>query len=196
MPRTLEFFFDYGSPYSYLASTQVEGVCARTHATLTWRPVLLGAIFKATGNVPPASNMHKAQYLLKDLKDWAHHYGLPEFVLPDNFPNNSLKADRVGIVVQALGPIAAFTHAVYRAGFQRGQDLGVPGVLEGALREAGMDAAAALGRAESDEIKAQLRANTEEALSRGAFGVPTFFVGDDMYVGNDRLAFVEAALAR
>ena len=194
MAQTLEFFFDYGSPYSYLASTRVEALCRSTGATLRWRPVLLGAIFKATENVPPVSNMYKARYLLKDLLDWTRHYGLPDFVLPDNFPVNSLKADRLGMVALEEGRIAAFTPAIYRASFQRGQDIGDLGVLTAALKEAGMDPAKALGRAEGPDIKDALRLNTEEAVGRGAFGVPSFYVGEDMYVGNDRLAFVERAL--
>jgi 2-hydroxychromene-2-carboxylate isomerase len=194
MSKALEFFFDYASPYSYLASTQVERVCERTHAELKWRPVLLGAIFKASGNTSPAATPAKAMYLFKDLTDWARHYGLPSFVLPEAFPINSLKADRVGVVALEQGRISAFTRAAYAAAFQKGRDLNEPAVLADVLTEAGMDARDALARAETQAVKDALRANTDEALSRGAFGLPLFFIGDDMYVGNDRLPFVEAAL--
>ena len=98
MPRTLEFFFDYTSPYSYLASTQIEGVRQRTGANVAWRPFLLGGVFKATENTSPALNPAKASYLLTDLLRWTRHYGLPDLLWPDVFPLDSLRSEerRVG----------------------------------------------------------------------------------------------------
>ncbi len=87
MAKVLEFFFDYSSPYSYLASTRVEAVVRRAGADLRWRPLLLGALFKESGNTSPASNIFKARYMLKDLFDWTRHYDLPDFVLPEGFPS-------------------------------------------------------------------------------------------------------------
>ncbi|MDY7224851.1 2-hydroxychromene-2-carboxylate isomerase [Hyalangium rubrum] len=194
MAKTLEFFFDYASPYSYLASQQVEAVAQRTGAELRWRPFLLGAVFKATGNVPPVTNAHKAAYLGKDLQDWARHLGLPEFRLPESFPINSLKANRLGLVATEQGRIAPFTHAAYRVAFVEGRDLNDPKVLAEVANAAGLVAETAMARAESQEIKDALRRNTDEAVARGSFGAPTFFVGEDMYFGNDRLMFVERAL--
>jgi 2-hydroxychromene-2-carboxylate isomerase len=194
MAKTLEFFFDYASTYSYLACTQVEALAQRTGAELRWRPFLLGAVYKATGNVPPVTVAHKAAYLVKDLVDWARYLGLPEFRLPENFPINSLKANRLGLVAAEQGRIAAFSHAAYRAAFAEGRDLNDPQVLEALARAAGLEPAAALARTENQEIKDALRRNTEEAVARGAFGAPTFFVGDTMFFGNDRLMFVERAL--
>lgn len=196
MAGTLEFFFDYASPYSYLASTQVEQIAARTGATLVWRPFLLGAVFKATENVGPAHNLVKAKYLLKDLNDWCSHYGLPSIRIPDAFPANSLKADRLGIVVQGLGKLPAYTHAVYRKAFVEGRDVGDVDILRGILRGLALDEAI-IAEADSLATKDKLKKNTDEAVERGAFGAPTFFVnGEDMYVGNDRLLFVEKALKR
>jgi 2-hydroxychromene-2-carboxylate isomerase len=192
--HALEFFFDYGSPYSYLASTQVEALAQRTGATLRWRPFLLGAVFKATGNAPPAGNLYKARYLYKDLQDWAKHYGLPPLVIPEGFPNDSLKADRLGLLAEEQGRLVAFTHAVYRLAFVEGRDIGSEQVLGEALAAAGMDPAASFARASSQELKDRLRQNTEEAIERGAYGSPVFFVGDELFFGNDRLHFVEAAL--
>ncbi|MBN1204815.1 MAG: 2-hydroxychromene-2-carboxylate isomerase [Myxococcaceae bacterium] len=194
MAKTLEFFFDYASPYSYLASEQVEALAERTGAELRWRLFLLGAVFKATGNVPPISNPSKAGYLGKDLLDWCRYQGLPELRMPEAFPVNSLKADRLGLVAAEQGRIAAFSHATYRAAFVEGKDLGDPKVLQELARAAGLEPEAALARSETQEIKDALRRNTEEAVSRGAFGAPTFFVGEDMYFGNDRLVLVERAL--
>jgi 2-hydroxychromene-2-carboxylate isomerase len=194
MGKTLEFFFDFASPYSYLASTQVERICERTGARLEWRPVLLGAIFKATGNVSPLTNPVKAMYLMKDVVDWCKHYGIPPLVLPEVFPIHSLKADRLALVAQEQGRLPALVRAVYAAAFHRGQDIGEPRVLEEALKLAEMDVATSLAKAEAQPFKDALRANTDEAVRRGAFGLPLFFVGEEMFVGNDRLHFVEAAL--
>jgi 2-hydroxychromene-2-carboxylate isomerase len=194
MPKTLEFFFDYASPYSYLASTQVESVVRRTGAELRWRPFLLGAVFKATGNVSPISNMPKARYMLKDLLDWTRHYQLPDFTLPEDFPPRSIQADRLGLVADEQHKLPAFTHALYRAAFGEGKAVSRLEVLTRVLKQVGMDVEQALARAEHPEIKDLLRKNTDQAVERGSFGAPTFFIGDDMYIGNDRLPFVEQAL--
>src|SRR5690242_16754228 len=103
MPKTLEFFFDFMSPYSYLASTQVEAVCARTGATLLWRPFLLGPVFKATENAGPLATPAKAAYIRKDLDDWADHYGIPRLVFPAEFPFRILEAARLALVAAERG---------------------------------------------------------------------------------------------
>jgi 2-hydroxychromene-2-carboxylate isomerase len=196
MAKILEFFFDYASPYSYLACQQVEAVAQRTGAELRWRPFLLGAVFKATGNVPPISTANKASWLLRDVQDWTSYLGLPPFRIPENFPINSLKANRLGLVAAEQGRIVPFSHAAFRAAFAEGRDLSDPEVLAGLARVAELDPEQALAKAETQEIKDALRRNTDEALSRGAFGAPTFFVGDELFFGNDRLMFVERALSR
>src|SRR5258708_25303375 len=101
--KTLEFFFDYISPYSYLASTQVESIANRAGAQLVWRPFFLGAVFKATGNPVPGMNPYKASYMLADLLRWTRHYGLPDFTLPDPFPGRAITALRLGLVAGAPG---------------------------------------------------------------------------------------------
>ncbi|WP_224361810.1 2-hydroxychromene-2-carboxylate isomerase [Hyalangium versicolor] len=194
MAKTLEFFFDYASVYSYLASTQVEEVAKRTGAELRWRVFLLGAVFKAAGNVSPVTVASKATYLVKDLQDWTSYLGLPPFQMPSNFPFNSLKVNRLGLVAAEEGKIAAFSHAVYRAAFADGRDLNDPAVIAEVLHSVGLDAEKAQARAETQDIKDALRRNTEEAIARGAFGAPLFFVGEEMFFGNDRLMFVERAL--
>lgn len=194
MAKTLEFFFDYASPYSYLASEQLGAIVQRTGVEVRWRPFLLGAVFKATGNVPPITTPSKGMYLAQDLDDWARHLGLPKFRLPDEFPVNSLKANRLGLVAAEQGHIVPFSHAAFRAAFVHGRDLNTLEVLTQVLREAGLEPDKALARMENQEIKDALRRNTDEAVSRGAFGAPTFFVGERMFFGNDRLMFVERAL--
>ncbi len=196
MAKILEFFFDYISPYSYLASTKVEEVARRTGAELRWRPVLLGAIFKATGSTSPMANRSKALYLAKDVRDWTRHYHLPDFLLPEGFPSSSLKAARLGLVAEEHGRLPAYTHALYRAVFAEGMDQSNPATLSEVLLRLGLPAKECLARADSPQIKDKLRSNTDEALARGAFGAPTFFIGEDMYFGNDRLPLVEAALKR
>jgi 2-hydroxychromene-2-carboxylate isomerase len=196
MAKTLEFFFDYASPYSYLACAQVEAVAQRTGAALRWRPFLLGAVFKATGNVPPISTMNKAAWLFKDVQEWARYLGLPLFRTPETFPINSLKANRLGLVAAEQGRIVPFSHAAFRAAFADGKDLADPQVLAELARGAELSPEQALAKAETQEIKDALRRNTDEALERGAFGAPTFFVGDELFFGNDRLMFVERALSR
>lgn len=192
----VEFFFDCGSPYSYLASTQIEALAERTSAQIVWRPFLLGGVFKATGSGQPeaVTNMYKARYLFKDLQDWAKYYGLPALVLPDNFPVDSLKADRLALVAQEAGQLVRWTHTVFRAAFIEGRDVSDPNVLSDLLRQLELDPQPAFARMLSPEIKDRLRKNTEEAVSRGAFGAPTFFVGNEMFFGNDRMGFLEAAL--
>lgn len=186
------------SPYSYLASTQLEGVVQRTGAALRLKPLYLPGVMRATGNKSPIETPSKAMYTLKDLNDWAKQYRLPEVILPDVFPFNSAQADRVGVAVIEAAPqqALAFTTALFRAVWQDRKDPNAEAVLAPLLQSLELDAAAIVARAQSDEIKARLRANTDEAVERGAFGVPTFFVGDEMFVGNDRLQFVEAALRR
>lgn len=194
MAKTLEFFFDYASPYSYLASEQLEAVVQRTGVEVRWRPFLLGAVFKATGNVPPITTPSKGMYLAKDLDDWTGYLNLSKFRLPDEFPINSLKANRLGLVAAEQGRIVPFSLAAFRAAFVHGRDLNSLEVLTGLLREVGLEPEKALARLENQEIKDALRRNTDEAVSRGAFGAPTFFVGERMFFGNDRLMFVERAL--
>lgn len=194
MTKTLEFFFDYSSTYSYLASAQVEAVAQRTGAELRWRPFLLGAVYKATGNVPPISNANKAAWVIRDIQEWAGYLGLPPFRLPETFPIHSLKACRLGLVAAEHGRIAPFTHAAFRAAFVDGKDLADPQVLAELARGVELTPEQALAKAETQEIKDALRRNTDEAVERGAFGAPTFFVGGELYFGNDRLMFVERAL--
>ena len=194
MAKTLEFFFDYASTYSYLACNQVEAVAQRTGAELRWRPFLLGAVFKATGNHTPLQIPQKGVYIAKDIQDWLRYLKLPALVLPESFPANSLKANRMALVAAEHGKVAAFSHAAYRAAFAEGRDLNDPKVLAELARQVGLEPDKALAHIENQEIKDALRRNTEEAVARGAFGAPTFFVGDNMFFGNDRLMFVEQAL--
>lgn len=187
----LEFFYDFVSPYSYLASTRVEAIAARAGATLRWRPFLLGGVLKATGNRAPFEVPAKGHHMWIDLRRWAARLGVP-LVQPAVFPASSILALRAALAAEAAGRLVPFTHAVYRAYWGEGQDLSQPEVVSAAAGRAGLDGPALLAAAPA--YKEALQRQTQEAVDRGAFGAPAFFVGEQLFVGNDRLDFVEEAL--
>jgi len=193
MARRLEYFFDYVSPYSYLADSQVPALVHRTGAELVHRPFLLGGVMKAAGNSPPATVAAKARYMPTDIARWLRRYGLG-FEFNPHFPVNTVKAMRGALVALEQGVFPAYHQAMFRAMWLEKKNLGDEAVLGAVIEAAGLDAGAILARAGEDAVKERLRANTEEAVARGAFGAPTFFVGDGMFFGNDRLDFVEEAL--
>ncbi len=197
MTPTLEFWFDYGSPYSYLADTQLEGLCARTNADLVYCPMLLGGIFKATGNRSPAQEPVEAKrhYGALEMRRWVEYYGVP-FRNNPFFPINTLGIMRASVAAQQLGSFAPFHRAIYPAFWVDGLDLGDSEVLARVLEEAGLDPAGILASAAQQEVKDELRGATERAVARGVFGAPSFFVGDEIFFGADRLPFVERALLR
>ena len=191
----LEFFFDYGSPYSYLANTQLPGLRERTGCELVYRPMLLGGVFKATGNQSPAMEPVEAKraYGGVEMRRFVEHYGA-DFQPNPHFPINTLKIMRTAHAAQRAGVFDAFHAAVYPPFWAQGANLGDEAVFRGVLADAGLDADGLLAAADDPEVKDALRTTTEEAIARGAFGAPTFFVGDEMYFGADRLPFVERAL--
>lgn len=195
MARTVEFFFDFMSPYSYLASTRVGAMAARVGATVRWRPFFLPGVLHDTGNQAPTAVPAKLPYMLKDLQDWAKFLGLPPVVLPEAFPFLTVLADRVALVMDEQGRLEDFAAPTFRRIWAEGHDVSDPKTVEAILIALGEAPGPILERAQSQEIKDRLRANTTEAVQRGAFGAPTFFVGDELFVGNDRLDFVERALA-
>jgi 2-hydroxychromene-2-carboxylate isomerase len=191
--RSIEFFWDAASPYTYLAATQIESLAARAGATVAWRPFLLGKVFEATGNRMPAAVPAKGKHLFRDVQRWAQHYGVP-VGFPKVFPVNSVLALRAGLAASAQGKGAEFAKAVMRAYWGDGNDIGQPEVVSAVAASVGLDGPALLLQAQEQPVKDQLRANTEEAVKRGAFGAPTFFVGEQMFWGNDRLVLLEEFL--
>jgi 2-hydroxychromene-2-carboxylate isomerase len=189
--RELEFFYDFVSPYSYLASGRVEAVAARAGATVRFKPFLVGAVHKATANHAPLETPAKLRHMWVDLQRWAKRLGVP-LTLPPAFPVSSILALRVALAAEAEGKLVPFTHAVFRAFWGEGKDLTSPDLLVSLASGVGLDGAATVARA--PDFKAALVANTQSAIDRGSFGAPTFFVGDEMFIGNDRLDFVEEAL--
>jgi len=191
MAAQIEFYFDYGSPFSYLADTQLPALARRTGAEIVYRPILLGGIFKATGNSSPITIPAKGKYMALELERWARHYGIGMKMNP-HFPFNTIRLMRGAVAALRQGRFAAYHPQMYRAVWSEGRNLGKEDVLRELLASSGIDPASIDG----DEIKNELRANTDGAVARGAFGAPTFYVNGEIFWGNDRLDFVEEALKR
>jgi 2-hydroxychromene-2-carboxylate isomerase len=196
MAKTAEFFFDVGSPASYLAWTQMPALCAQANATLVYKPMLLGGVFQATGNASPATVAAKGRYMTVDLGRFAQRYGV-DFKMNPHFPINTLPLMRgvIGIQLRQPARFDAFLSAVFTALWVKGSNLNDPAVTAATLVEAGFDPAEVFALVNDADIKAALKTNTEEAVARGVFGAPTVFVGDAMFFGQDRLDFVREALA-
>jgi len=197
MAREIELFFDIGSAYSYLASTQMEAVTRRTGVPVRWRPFLLGAVFKATGNDMPARIPAKARWMMNDLLLWAKHYGIPAR-LPSRFPLVTLRTQRALAAAERSAPAAvpAFAGALFRAYWAEDQDVTTDAVIAAAARAAGLDGDAIVAAIDAPETKDHLRATTDEAVKRGAFGAPAMFVGETLFWGNDRIPLLEEHLAQ
>jgi 2-hydroxychromene-2-carboxylate isomerase len=197
--QRIEFYYDLVSPYSYLAYGRIGRICEENGAELVLRPMLLGAVHKAVGLQSPVEIKPKAGYQAKDIRRWADYYGLPlEF--PDPFPFRTLKTMRAAMFLQEREELGAFTREAFALYWEEG---GAPGGLQETDEDAPVSAVAGrigigpeevLSGAASPEAKQALKLATSEAVERGVFGAPAFFIGDEMFWGNDRLHFVEAAL--
>jgi 2-hydroxychromene-2-carboxylate isomerase len=197
MPKTIEFFFDFGSPTTYLAHTQMPRLAADTGARIDYVPMLLGGVFKATGNQSPVMVPAKGRWMGEDLPRFARRYGVPYQFNP-HFPINTLTVMRgaVGLQMRDADRFMPYVNAMFRAMWVEAVNLGDPAVLAKTLATAGFDAEAFPALVGDAEVKAKLIANTEAAVARGVFGAPTCFVGGEMFFGQDRLDFVrEAACA-
>ncbi len=197
MNPPLHFFLDYTSPYTYLASTQVEALTARHGTPLLWRPASLGAVMKATENAPPASNAYKARYMLADLDRWASFYGVP-FHFSPHFPIVNLVALRATVAVQERAPseATAFIHRLFRAFWAEGLNLGDADLVGMLAMDCGIAPEVVEGANNDPAIKEVLKRNTQEAVAAGAFGFPALVLGEELYFGNDRLPLLETRLAR
>jgi 2-hydroxychromene-2-carboxylate isomerase len=198
---TLEFFYDVGSPWTYLAFHRIEAVAAEAGAELLWKPILVGGVFNAVNPGVYAARANpakpRADYMAKDLADWARLYGLRIVWPPTVFPVNSVRAMRGALAAFDAGRGCEFSRAAFEAYWGEDRDLSRDEVLADVASRAGLDPAAFLARIASPELKQRLRANTDELVARGGFGSPTIFVdGGDMYFGNDRLVLVREALRR
>ena len=187
MQKSVECFYEVGSPAAYLAWTHLPRIAAEAGANLIWRPMLLGGVFKATGNISPVMVAAKGRWLMHDLARWATRYGVA-FQPPANFPINTLALMRgaVGIQIRQPQDLARYLAAILA--------LDDPAVVAQVLGDAGFDAATFLALTGDPQVKQALVANTEEAVARGVFGAPSMFVGEVLHFGQDRLDFVAAAL--
>lgn len=200
----IEFFFDCSSPWTYIAFRNIQPLAEELQTSISWRPVLVGGIFNSVnkGIYSAREDMDspKNRYMLKDVQDNARETGLQINFPPKVFPVNSVKAMRGCIWIaqdsQAAPHYLAFVEATFAAYFGREEDISQDAVLATICTQVGIDAAAFLQGISRADIKEQLKTNTDEAIQRGAFGVPTFFVGDHMYFGNDRLPLVKSAVLR
>jgi len=197
----IEFFFDCSSPWTYLGFHNIQPLAAELKVPIRWRPILVGGVFNSVNPSVYASREKpvpaKRDYMLKDLKDWARSSQLKIVMPPTVFPVNSVKAMRGCLWLEPKGQLVLFATAVFEAYWGRDEDISQDAVLASICRQCGVDAGAFFDGIAQDDIKAQLKANTEELIRRGGFGSPTIFVnGEDMYFGNDRLPLVREALLR
>ncbi|THD59709.1 2-hydroxychromene-2-carboxylate isomerase [Phenylobacterium sp.] len=194
MAKTVEFLFDFGSPASYLAYKRLPELRSRTGARIDYVPMLLGGVFKATGNASPAAIPAKGRWMNADLRRWADRHGT-EFHQNPFFPINTLHLMRGAAGLAEDTRFLSYCDAVFDAMWCEPKNLGDPAELAPVLRRAGLDAQDFKTLVEREDVKARLKAVTEQAVERGVFGAPTFFVGEEMFFGQDRMDFVEAALA-
>ena len=191
MNKPIEFFFDVGSPAAYLAHMQIPRVMAETHSTILFRPMLLGGVFKGSGNTAPVGV--KAQYNRRDIERNAKRLEIPLIMNPF-FPINTLLMMRTATAAQEEDLLPAYLTPVYRGMWVDGLNMGDREILLSVLKSGGLNGEHLLARAEEQHVKDRLKETTEEAVARGVFGAPTFFVGDEMFWGQDRIdQVIEAA---
>lgn len=199
MAKTIDFIFDFGSPNAYLSWKVLPGIAQRTGAAVNVIPCLLGGIFKATNNASPmvafGNVKGKLAYEGLETQRYVKKHGLTAFRQNPHFPVNTLTIMRGFVAARRLGVGEAYMEAVLSAMWEQGLKMDDPEVIRAALDAAGLDGAAILAATQDAEVKAELVANTEAAVARGVFGIPTFFVGDEMFFGKDRLGQVEEEAA-
>jgi 2-hydroxychromene-2-carboxylate isomerase len=196
----VEFHFDFGSPNAYLCHAVIPAIERRTGARFEYVPVLLGGVFKLTGNQPPMASLkgirNKPEYQRLETQRFIARHGIERFRFNPHFPVNTLLVMRAAVGAEQDGALMPYVDAVFRAMWEEGRKMDEPAVARAALDEAGLDGAGLLARAQDQAVKDRLLANTEQSVARGTFGSPTFFVGQEMFFGKDRLREVEEEIAR
>lgn len=193
---TVDFYFDFSSPYSYIASRRIEKVCEDKGAELRWQPMVIGGLFKSNSTTPPFTIPNRARYMAVDLEDLTSFYGIPYKPRTD-FLFNPILALRVALAMTQGGERAKAVHALFHGAWAKDLDLGDQGVATGLLNDAGLDGAALIERTKDDKIKSELRENTDRADGLGIFGAPFSVVneGEKMFWGHDRLELLGHYLA-
>jgi 2-hydroxychromene-2-carboxylate isomerase len=195
MPGSIDFYFDYGSPTSYLAYKQMPGLIQRSGATVNFRPILLGGILQQTSNQSPLDIPAKRAWMADDMKFFADRYGVP-FEFNPFFPINTLVLMRGATYAAQEGFLDRYSDALFDAMWGRPQNLGDPNTIGAVLQAADLDVERIVAATQDPQIKNKLKADTQQAIDRGAFGAPTIFVGNQMFFGQDRMQFVEEILAK
>ena len=194
----VEFHFDFGSPNAFLAHKVIPGIAARTGASFRYVPVLLGGVFKATGNRSPgeafAGIRNKLAYQQLETERFIRRHKITGYVRNPFFPVNTLQLMRGAVAAEMDGWLARYVDAMFYHMWEAPKKLDDPAVVRDTLQASGFDADAVLARMQDQAVKARLIANTEDSVARGNFGSPTFFVGDAMYFGKDRLRDIEEAV--
>ena len=194
----VEFHFDFGSPNAYLAHLAIPAIEERTGATFDYVPVLLGGVFKLTNNRSPAESLagikNKPEYQRLETERFIKRHGITRYQRNPFFPVNTLTIMRGAVAAQKLGFSARYVDEVYRHMWAEPKKLDDPEVLHAALAESQLEVEPLLALAQAAEVKEELRANTERSVARGTFGSPTFFVGDEIFFGKDKLRDVEETI--
>ena len=195
---TVQFMFDFGSPNAYLCHKVIPAIEVRTGAAFEYVPILLGGLFKLSNNRSPAEAYaaipNKRAYDELEIRRFVQTHGLSRFRFNPHFPVNTLKIMRGAVAAQELGCGPAYVDAMFAAMWEQGLNLDAVDQITAVLRAAHLDPAALLEKSQDPHVKARLQVNTQAAHERGAFGSPTFFVGDEMFFGKDRLREVEAQI--
>jgi 2-hydroxychromene-2-carboxylate isomerase len=197
-PLTVEFHFDFGSPNAYLAELALPGIEQRTEVKFDYVPVLLGGVYKATGNMSPSDSLrgikNKAEYNAVETKRFLRRQGITKFKSNPFFPVNTLMLMRGVIAAQFEGLFEPYFRAAYHHMWVEPKKMDDPQIFRDAFISSGLDIERLIARAQQDDVKKKLIANTENAVARGEFGSPTFFVEDEMFFGKDRLREVEESI--
>ena len=194
MTTSIDFYFDFGSPTAYLAYRRLQQLQSRYQCQINYRPVLLGGLFKATGNTSPVMVAAKAAYMVKqDLPRFVALYNVP-FNNNPHFPINTLHLMRGAVALLEQDQFGPYIETVFEASWVNGENMGDAETVANVLTNAGLDAQHIIANTQEPEVKAALISHTEAAVARGCFGAPTMFIGDDMFFGQDRMQFIEMAL--
>jgi len=194
----VEFHFDFGSPNAYLCHAVIPDIERRTGARFEYVPVLLGGVFKLTGNQPPMESLkgirNKPEYQRLETQRFIARHRIERFRFNPHFPVNTLLVMRAAVAADQDGALMAYVDAVFRAMWEEGRKMDDPAVIAETLSTAGLPADRLIALTQDPEVKAELIANTEDAVARGVFGSPSFFVGSELWFGKDRLEEVERAI--
>ena len=194
MAQTIDFYFDFGSPTAYLAHKRLQQLKAQYGCIIDYKPVLLGGLFKASGNISPVTVPAKGKYMMtQDLPRFAALYQVPLTVNP-HFPINTLNLMRGAVATLGQDYFDNYVEAVYDAIWVNGDNMGDLDVVANVLSDAELNAQKIIAATQDPDVKATLISNTEAAVARGCFGAPTMFIGNDMFFGQDRMQFIEMAL--